>query len=95
MGKQSNFWYVTKTPGPNLTHSTNYNLGFIRGVSLPLTSNAFRFWLWYVFQVKGCARRKECLQKAEGLLQTGARADAGKGAVICGVTSQSTDYVKT
>jgi hypothetical protein len=33
--------------------------------------------------------------KTEGLLTTSARADNEKGAAICGVTSQSADYVKT
>jgi hypothetical protein len=38
--------------------------------------------LWHVLQVKECPRRKEGLQKVEGLRPTDARADAGKSDVI-------------
>jgi hypothetical protein len=48
-----------------------------------------------VFQVRRCARRKGAFQKIEGLLPTSARDDSKKGAAICGVMSQSADYVKT
>jgi hypothetical protein len=34
-------------------------------------------------------------KKIEGLLPTGARVNNEKSAAICGVTSQSADYVKT
>jgi hypothetical protein len=48
-----------------------------------------------MFQVTKGARGKGSLQKIEGLLRTGARDDNKKGAVICGMTSGSVDYVET
>jgi hypothetical protein len=48
-----------------------------------------------VFQVREITRRKGTSPKIEGLHPTGARADADKSVVICGVTSRSADYVKT
>jgi hypothetical protein len=48
-----------------------------------------------MFRVEECAGRKGGLQKTEGLLPTGARADNEKSTVICGMTSRSPDYVKT
>jgi hypothetical protein len=40
-------------------------------------------------------RAKGGSPKNEGLLPTSARADNEKGVAICGMTSQSADYVKT
>jgi hypothetical protein len=49
------WFFQDETPGANLTHSMNYNLGFAWGVSSPLTSNAF------VFGFEMCFRYKDML----------------------------------
>jgi hypothetical protein len=66
-----------ETLGANLTHLTSCSMGFAWGVSSPLASNAFTFWLLNVFQGQEYARRKVHLQKVEGLHPTSARVDAG------------------
>jgi hypothetical protein len=84
-----------ETPGANLTYPVSLRLGFTRGVSSSLTSNAFKF----VYDMR--FRRKDA--PGERVVSKGLRVfsrqahvmTTGKGAAICGVTSRSADYVKT
>jgi hypothetical protein len=80
-------FFHDETPGANLIHPGNLDLGFARGVSSPLTLTASGLNVDSLFQVTKGARRKGNLQKNEGFLQTGARDESKKGAAICGVTS--------
>jgi hypothetical protein len=76
-----------ETPGANLAHPGILSRGFARRVSSYLTPNVFMFECDYLFQATKGTKRKESLQKIEGLLPTGARDDNKKGAAIGGVTS--------
>jgi hypothetical protein len=83
-----------ETPRASFTYPTSYSLGSAQGVLSPLMSNAFKFSLACV-SGKEMRWAKGGLQKAEGLPPTSTHDDAGKSAMICGVTSRSADYVKT